>query len=489
MAKLLLEPVVFRRDPLDGLLRKRRRRSRFSVRARVAAGVFILVAAIASVWFLGDDADDAQRVDVEVALVIRTASERVTQSMEEARRPADVVDLSPTGAAADLFVTPKTAVWTEGDSAQLEGVLAKHESLSIALSGRNIGARAIHELVSGEGDTFDFRKSRPGDEWAAKIRSDGGVETFRYRTGPEDVWSATRGSEGVFQWVKELVEVDMEVQVLSGVVYESLWLSLSKAGASPSLSQKFLDLFQYSIDFNVETQRGDRFALVFESVQLDGSFLRVGRILSGRYRGASTSHEGFFFETGGETGGYYDQNGLNLQKQFLKSPLARTRITSRFGKRFHPIDKRMKMHAGVDYGAPTGTMVHALADGIVTWAGWKGANGKLLVLKHANGYTTHYAHLSRIEKGIRKGRRVAKRSPIGRVGSTGRSTGPHLHLGMKRHGKFVNPTKVDAQREEPLQGQVLEDFRVSVAVPMVARMDAAEQEEPRGEMPLQPETR
>lgn len=123
----------------------------------------------------------------------------------------------------------------------------------------------------------------------------------------------------------------------------------------------------------------------------------------------------------------------------------------------------MKMHAGVDYGAPTGTPVQAVADGRVTWSGWKGANGNLVAIQHASGYTTYYAHLSKIGSKVKVGSRVKKKQFIGKVGSTGRSTGPHLHFGMKLHGKYINPLKVDFERGTPLGKAERQKFKTSTA--------------------------
>lgn len=189
------------------------------------------------------------------------------------------------------------------------------------------------------------------------------------------------------------------------------------------------------------------------------------------YAGRGGVNYGFYYETEGGESGYYDENGENLQRQFLKSPLASVRVTSVYGKRYHPVLKRMRMHNGIDYGAPVGTPIRSVADGTVTFAGWKGANGKLIAIKHANGYRTYYAHLHKISKGIRPGKRVTKKTIIGQVGNTGRSTGPHLHFGMKRHGKYVNPRKVDFARGEPLTGAEKKQYVADVAGPIKEKLD------------------
>ena len=160
---------------------------------------------------------------------------------------------------------------------------------------------------------------------------------------------------------------------------------------------------------------------------------------------------------------------------------------STYGKRYHPVLGRMKMHRGVDYGAPTGTPIQAVADGVIQYADWKGANGRLIVIDHSNGYVTLYAHLSKIASGIRPGKHVTKKTVIGRVGSSGRSTGPHLHFGMKKNGRYVNPRKVDFARAEPLEGDERESYVEEVVSPLKEKLDNAQAEASDGPSFAQPQ--
>lgn len=347
--------------------------------------------------------------------------------------------------------------WAPGQAVELRGELQKNESITIALSKRKVPSASMHAAIAALQSVVNFRRSKIGDPWEVDVDEDGHVTRLRYVAGPLDVWEAVRGAKG-YEHRKVDVAAEKRIEVISGEIDASLWASFERAGASGRLAAALADIFAYTIDFATETQRGDRFHVAFESTWKDGERVAIGRIMGARYVGDVGDHFAFRWKDA-----YYDESGESVERQFLRSPLKTTRITSSYGRRFHPVLKTMKMHAGVDYGAPTGTPVQAVADGTVTFAGWKGANGKLVGLKHAGGYTTYYAHLSKIDSAIRPGVRVKKKDVIGNVGSTGRSTGPHLHFGMKKNGAYINPLKVDFERGAPLGSTERKEFLATTA--------------------------
>ena len=459
---------------MDDLLRNTRRR-RFSRRRSRWKPWFIGLLAVGSVaagwWFWPESSgQDEQQVARQNAL--RVATQGVDDSVKAARLPLEVEEVEQ-GFDEPAEDPALTANWEDGEQVTVRGQLQKNQSVFLALQDRNLKPAAIHKVVSATGEEFNFRRSRPGDEWTAEVDTDGTIAKFTYQTSPEDIWETTLVGDGEYECEKIEVPVERKQSVISGVVSSSLWKAIENLGEDGSLIYRFADMFAYSIDFNAETQPGDKFAMVFEKIYLDGEFLRYGKILAGKYSGMSGEHYGFYYEAENGDSGFYDENGENLQRQFLKSPLASVRVTSTYGKRYHPVLGRMKMHHGVDYGAPIGTPIQSVADGTVRFAGWKGANGRLIIIDHANGYRTLYAHLSKIEKGIRPGKRVTKKTVIGRVGNSGRSTGPHLHFGMKRHGKYVNPRKVDFARAEPLEGEEREKYIEEIVEPLKEKLDEA----------------
>lgn len=466
-------------DPyLQDLLKPRRRggSSKWLI-----GSLAVLALGLGSLMFAlsGDDepAPQASATQPE-ATHIEYTSALVNQSIEAARQPLKVAP------APEEIETPKPAAaqelvgWEEGKSTSLTGALAKNESVSLALQRRNLSSRSIHLAVSAMSKVFNFRTSRPGDQWLVEVDEQGQIVRFRYQTSLEDIWETSKQGE---DYVAEKIKVPLEhrIEVTSGYVEASLWDSLSGAGLSNAVTTRFLDIFSNSVDFGQETQPGDRFSVVYEEIYLDGQKLRDGRVLAAAYESSQGLHQGYALISQDDPEhaqpiDYYDEDGQSLKYSFLKSPLTNVRITSRFGMRFHPVLKRHKPHNGVDYGAPTGTPVMAVADGVVVSAGWKGPNGKLVVLKHDNGLTTHYAHLSYIPRSLKKGTTVRQKELIGHVGSTGRSTGPHLHYGVKDNGKWIDPMGLKVRRAAPLKGKAKAQF-VSETVTLLQRKLGIEQ--------------
>ncbi len=231
--------------------------------------------------------------------------------------------------------------------------------------------------------------------------------------------------------------VEMEVET-------TLWDEFVERGLSPMLLVNLVNIFAWKIDFSTETQRGDSLRVLFAP---DGTVYyaeyvgkSVGRHVVVRFRGA-----------------YYDEEGNSIRMTFLKSPLRSYRITSGFGIRFHPILKKWRPHHGIDYAAPYGTPVRSVADGRVVFAGWRGGYGKTVIVKHKNGYSTLYGHLARIF--VKRGQHVSQGQVIGSVGSTGLSTGPHLHYEVRQHGRRINPALIKAEPEKPLPEDLKDEFR------------------------------
>jgi murein DD-endopeptidase MepM/ murein hydrolase activator NlpD len=429
-------------DPYKKYHNRRRR----SPRALVLAGLALtLVGCAAAAAILTNPDEAVPPTDNRKVVAMLTASDAV--------RAATELAVPPQAYAATLPEVPDNlpdpSVWSAGRTSSLDGALKKNQSISVALGKRGVPQSSIHAVVMAMNSDFDFRRSRPGDDWEVDIDGDGRIQRFRYQASPVDVWETSWTGEA-YQTKRIEVPVETRVEVVSGSINSSLWQAFAAPGAGGQLAVSYADIFAYTVDFGTETQPGDRFAVAFESTWLDGKRLDRGRIVGARYSGAAGDHYAFYWEGKDGEGAYYTEKGESVERQFLRSPIDSVRVTSRYGKRFHPVLKRMKLHAGVDYGAPTGTPVRAVANGRVVHAGWKGANGKLVSIRHANGYLTHYAHLSRIN--VRNGQRVKKKDIIGKVGNTGRSTGPHLHFGMKQHGRYVNPLEIDFERGTPLRG-------------------------------------
>lgn len=260
-------------------------------------------------------------------------------------------------------------------------------------------------------------------------------------------------------------------RLASGVIRSSLFAATDAANLPDSVAVQLAELFSNDIDFRRDLREGDRFSVVYESLEADGEPMRAGRVLSAQFVNAGKSFDLVWFEAPGQKGEYFGFDGQSTRKSYLGSPLAFTRVSSGYGMRFHPISGQQKPHLGVDYAAPTGTPVRTIGDGLVTFAGQQRGYGNVIEITHKNQQSTLYAHLSRID--VRKGQQVSQGDEIGAVGSTGTSTGPHLHFEFRDKGVHQDPLQIARQSENvPISPAVRAQFE-AVAQAQRQQLDAA----------------
>ncbi|MGD8371119.1 MAG: peptidoglycan DD-metalloendopeptidase family protein [Syntrophobacterales bacterium] len=249
-----------------------------------------------------------------------------------------------------------------------------------------------------------------------------------------------------------------------GIISDSLYQSALDENIDFSLAMDLADIFAWDIDFFVDLRPGDHYAFLYEQQFRDGNRIGNGRIMAAQFHNDGTDHRAYYFNLPGKGGDYYDEKGRSLRKQFLKSPLRYSRISSGFSKRrLHPILKIYRPHPGIDYAAPTGTPVVAVGDGRVISRRWKNGYGRYIAIRHNSTYITTYGHLSRYASKVKKGSVVKQGQVIGYVGATGHATGPHLDFRMKKHGRFVNPLKQRFPAARPVPRDHLATFQQRVA--------------------------
>jgi murein DD-endopeptidase MepM/ murein hydrolase activator NlpD len=305
---------------------------------------------------------------------------------------------------------------------------------------------------------IDPKKLYPGTEFRGVLAPSGGLEhlevVFDRRTEVHfDLLDGAISAERIDRPI-----VGEEVR-LTGVVESSLFGAMSAAGGGPELAVRVAEIYQWDIDFFRDLRKGDSFIVVAEKQFVDGEFFGWGTIYAARFVNRDRVLNAVVYPDDDGRLGYFDLEGHPLRKQFLRSPLKFSRITSRFSmSRFHPVLKRRMPHYGVDYGAPSGTPVHTTADGTVTFAGRKGGGGNMVTVRHTNGYETNYLHLRGFAKGIRRGQRVAQGQVVGYVGSTGLSTGPHLDYRVKLNGRWINPLSISSPPVKPIAEDRLQRY-------------------------------
>jgi len=307
-------------------------------------------------------------------------------------------------------------------------------------------------------DEIDPKRLFPGTEFRGTLSPSGALERLEVILDRRREVHLAVGPDGISadRIERELVS---EVVRLEGVVETSLFGAMDGAGGDPELAVRVAEIYQWDIDFLRDLRKGDTFVVVVDRQTVDGEFYAWGTVFAARFVNDDRRLDAVAYPDDSGRLGYYDLEGTPLRKQFLRSPLKFSRVTSRFSmSRFHPVLQRRMPHYGVDYGAPVGTPVNVTADGTVTFAGRKGGGGNMVTVRHTNGYETNYLHLSRYAKGIRRGARVSQGQVIGYVGSTGLSTGPHLDYRVTLNGKWINPLAISSPPVKPLSEERLQRF-------------------------------
>ena len=265
----------------------------------------------------------------------------------------------------------------------------------------------------------------------------------------------TRNENG-FVAVDASAELERRLEMKTGVIKSSLFGATDAASIPDPVTMKFVDMFSTHIDFRSDLRKGDRFNIVYETFWQNGTYIRSGRILAAEFVNAGKAYQAVWYEP---SGGYYGFDGKAQKKAFLKSPVAFTRISSGFGMRVHPVSGYSRAHKGIDFAAPSGTPVKAAADGTVELAKYSGGYGNMVVIKHWGNISTAYAHMSRFAGGLRRGQKVRQGDLIGYVGSTGVSTGPHLHYEYRINNVQQNPRAIAMPEAQPLTVAEMAQFR------------------------------
>ncbi len=322
-------------------------------------------------------------------------------------------------------------------------------------------------LVSIEGDA-NHRLTRLTARWA-------GEDSAHFTR-----WTLERTPEGLSDRF-ETAALTSSTRMGNGTIQSSLFAATDDANIPDSVASQLADIFAGDIDFHRALRKGDRFAVVDESLEADGEVLRTGRVLSAEFVNNGKTHQAFWIkEANAKEGGYFNADGVSLRRAYLASPLAFSRMTSGFKMRFHPILQTWRAHLGVDYAAPTGTPVRSVGQGIVDVAGNQGGFGNVVMVKHASGQTTVYAHLSRIY--VKRGQPVAQGQTIGLVGATGWATGPHLHFEFRVNGQHKDPITMARQSiAVEVSAAAREQFKQHAALAKVELAAAASAQVSRAE--------
>lgn len=328
------------------------------------------------------------------------------------------------------------------DSELIAGSIQPGVTLDAMFARYDVAEGDRQALVAAVRTVFDVRRMRVGQPFVMDRMLDGHVRSFEYEIDGDRRLRVGADASQAFTAVVEPIAKEVTVAAVEGQISRetpSLTQALDAVGERLDLALALADVFSGELDFSSELQPGDEFRLVVERKTREGAFAGYGAILAAEFVASGRALRAYRYAPKGNRPAYYDEDGRSLKRFFLKSPLKfEPRITSRFSSaRRHPILKYTRAHNGVDYSAPTGAPVVAVAPGTVTLAGWTRGGGRTVRIRHNNGYESEYLHLSAMH--VRAGTRVSQGDLVGKVGATGLATGPHLHYGLRKNGAYVNP--------------------------------------------------
>ena len=344
------------------------------------------------------------------------------------------------------------------DSLEMEeSRVRRGDFFSTILIRNGLTAQEAYNLSEAVDSAFDVRSIRVGNTYRTWTAPSGQLEYLAYDIDRiRSVVFGCRPPYGVFYTEKPVLTETKSVDV---TIESSLWNDMTAAGAPALLILTLSDIYAWTVDF-FGLQKGDRFSVIYDERTCDGEVIAVDTVRYALFSSRGESWPAIMFDQHDGGNIYWNEKGESMRKAFLKAPLHYSRISSGFSyARRHPITRKVQPHTGVDYAAPAGTPVVTIGDGVVTSAKNEGAGGNVIRIRHNSVYSTAYLHLSKYASGIRAGRRVKQGEVIGYVGSTGRSTGPHLDFRVWKNGTPINPLKMESPPAEPLKKENAEAFR------------------------------
>lgn len=389
--------------------------------------------------------------------------QRWVQPLSLPQGPAAELESGAPESTAPLPVAPRETVWHEID-------IQPGQTMGAVFASLNLSSRLLHAMLQEPSLRGPLSRIRTGQRFSFEIDAAGDLRTLRFERDEASFLAIHIEDDGRFREEVTEREIQHRVQMAGAVIDQSLVGAAAIAGIDYGTVLELAKVFGYDIDFTRDLRLGDRFEVVYEEVYRDGVRLRSGDIIAARFVNQGKAYHAFRYTFADGRNEYFDLEGRPMKKSFLRVPVEFTRISSQFTTgRKHPILGTMRAHRGVDYAARSGTPIMAAGDGRVSFAGWQNGYGRTVIIDHGRGYTTLYAHMSRLG-GYKVGARVRQGNTIGYVGMTGLATGPHLHYEFRIKGAHRDPLKVTLPKPEPLPRTELARFQQQTA-PLLAKLD------------------
>ncbi len=351
----------------------------------------------------------------------------------------------------------------------------KGDTLSSIFKRHKLSSSSLYKIINSGKEAARLTHIKPGQTFSIALNNDNDIIQLEFQINKVDTLFISQHDKGYSSEIRSK-EIETRQQFTAGIINNSLFAAGQKAGLNSTMIMQLAHIFGWDIDFALDIRKGDSFAILYEERYVDGKKLTSGNILSAEFVNQGKVFRAIRYSDASGHTDYYSEKGLSMRKAFLRTPVAFSRISSRFSTgRKHPILNRIRAHKGVDYAASRGTPIKAVGDGKVIFKGRKGGYGRVIILQHGSKYTTLYAHMSAYNKKLHTGSRVEQGQTIGYVGMSGLATGPHLHYEFRINGVHRNPLTVKLPSAAPISKKYRADFKVA-AETLISQLKLRKQE-------------
>ena len=442
------------------------------------------IAALLSLALLVFPSSDVEAKKTTLSLELESPAEQLTQDQdaaevvqatnEPATSPFAQIDNSAedTQEAAQAEPAPVVEVEVEEKkpASHREVIVAKGDTLSTLFEKVGLPATSVHEILASDKQAKQFSQLKRGQKLEFELSPDGQLTNLHSKLNDVESISLTRNDKG-YTFNRITAKPTVRSAYVHGVINSSLSQSAARAGLSHSLTMDMASVFGYDVDFAQDIRQGDEFDVIYEQKVVNGKAVGNGPILSARFTNRGKTYTAVRYTNKQGNSSYYTADGNSMRKAFIRTPVDFARISSKFSMgRKHPILNKIRAHKGVDYAAPRGTPIKAAGDGKVLLAGRRGGYGNTVIIQHGNTYRTLYGHMQGFAKGVKTGGTVKQGQVIGYIGTTGLSTGPHLHYEFQVNGVHVDPLGQKVAMADPISKGERGRF-LAQSQPLMARMD------------------
>lgn len=440
------------------------------------------IAALLSLALLVFPSSDVEAKKTTLSLELESPAEQLTQDQdaadaaqatnEPAASPFAQIENSDESAAQTAEIAPAPVAPAEKakEPGHREVVVSKGDTLSTLFEKVGLPAASVHEVLASDKQAKQFSQLKRGQKLEFELNPEGQLTSLHSKVSDVETITLTKNDKG-YSFNRVTAKPTVRTAYVHGVINSSLSQSAARAGLSHSLTMDMASVFGYDVDFAQDIRQGDEFDVIYEQKVINGKAVGTGPILSARFTNRGKTYTAVRYTNKQGNSSYYTADGNSMRKAFIRTPVDFARISSKFSMgRKHPILNKIRAHKGVDYAAPRGTPIKAAGDGKVLLAGRRGGYGNTVIIQHGNTYRTLYGHMQGFAKGVKTGGTVKQGQVIGYIGTTGLSTGPHLHYEFQVNGVHVDPLGQKLPMADPIAKSERARF-LAQSQPLMARMD------------------